>query len=733
MVLHTSPFSSAFLRFLHSLSWGLIFPCFWLFDRLLASFLATTYEKRQHSEDPCYSRALCILISTPFYLALVVATLPFAFLGFLLWAPLQAVRRPYVYSQRGRVDKNRAEQGNAGTPVNDWRASGKSFCFCSANVCLLPDSLARFNNLSDTQGRAKEVGKRISNGASRPQIKIYIDSPTNTSISAVSFTSLVSPQGGGEVPNKVASVAGGVRSMSLTEYKHESNGEAEKEPEESSSSNLQELEQENTPLNEPDSASGVQISISAPVPSNDQEPEDGQTPNDKPKEGDSGSLDSRTASRDSLVKFHISDSNAVNNKLVYRASMIKKASVRKRRHADDCFDHEISAFFPANLDFLCLQEVFDKRAAEKLKNQLHHYFQHVIYDVGCYAWKGCGPFKFLNSGLLLASRYPILDASYRCFPNGRGEDALAAKGALFVKVHVGSTPQDQRIVGYISGTHLHASAADCVVRCEQLDLLVVWQSEFIKSTSRPAGADSPEDMVAFNVICGDLNFDNCSSEDKLEQQHSLFTRYKDPCRVGPGEDKPWVVADCVVRCEQLDLLVVWQSEFIKSTSRPAGADSPEDMVAFNVICGDLNFDNCSSEDKLEQQHSLFTRYKDPCRVGPGEDKPWVVGTLLDSSGLYNEEVSSPENLQKIMENEEGRKEYLVYPTNKNHGSNRKGRKIPLKGSGRRIDYILYTEEGLQPEWKVDIEEFSFITQLAGLTDHLPVSMRLAVSTGEEEP
>ncbi|XP_033898814.2 sphingomyelin phosphodiesterase 3-like [Acipenser ruthenus] len=650
MVLHTSPFSSAFLRFLHSLSWGLIFPCFWLFDRLLASFLATTYEKRQHSEDPCYSRALCILISTPFYLALVVATLPFAFLGFLLWAPLQAVRRPYVYSQRGRVDKNRAEQGNAGTPVNDWRASGKSFCFCSANVCLLPDSLARFNNLSDTQGRAKEVGKRISNGASRPQIKIYIDSPTNTSISAVSFTSLVSPQGGGEVPNKVASVAGGVRSMSLTEYKHESNGEAEKEPEESSSSNLQELEQENTPLNEPDSASGVQISISAPVPSNDQEPEDGQTPNDKPKEGDSGSLDSRTASRDSLVKFHISDSNAVNNKLVYRASMIKKASVRKRRHADDCFDHEISAFFPANLDFLCLQEVFDKRAAEKLKNQLHHYFQHVIYDVGCYAWKGCGPFKFLNSGLLLASRYPILDASYRCFPNGRGEDALAAKGALFVKVHVGSTPQDQRIVGYISGTHLHASAADCVVRCEQLDLLVVWQSEFIKSTSRPAGADSPEDMVAFNVICGDLNFDNCSSEDKLEQQHSLFTRYKDPCRVGPGEDKPW-----------------------------------------------------------------------------------VVGTLLDSSGLYNEEVSSPENLQKIMENEEGRKEYLVYPTNKNHGSNRKGRKIPLKGSGRRIDYILYTEEGLQPEWKVDIEEFSFITQLAGLTDHLPVSMRLAVSTGEEEP
>lgn len=33
----------------------------------------------------------------------------------------------------------------------------------------------------------------------------------------------------------------------------------------------------------------------------------------------------------------------------------------------------------------------------------------------------------------------------------------------------------------------------------------------------------------------------------------------------------------------------------------------------------------------------------------------------------------------------------------------------------------------------EIEDYSFVTQLAGLTDHLSVAMRLAVSTGEEEP
>lgn len=31
------------------------------------------------------------------------------------------------------------------------------------------------------------------------------------------------------------------------------------------------------------------------------------------------------------------------------------------------------------------------------------------------------------------------------------------------------------------------------------------------------------------------------------------------------------------------------------------------------------------EDKLEQQHALFTQYKDPCRLGSGEDKPWALG------------------------------------------------------------------------------------------------------------
>ncbi|XP_049928184.1 sphingomyelin phosphodiesterase 3 [Epinephelus moara] len=723
MVLHTTPYSSACLHFLDGLSWSLVFPCYWLLDRLLASCVATSLEKHQRSQDPCSFLTLCVLISAPLYLLLLLASLPFALLGFIIWAPLQVVRQPYLYTYC-RPDKYQAEQGQAGPGafgVGEWRPQGRSFCFCSANVCLLPDSLARFNNLSDTHRRAREVGKRIRNGASRPQIKIYIDSPTNTSISAASFSSLatgfrrtssldqrpdlthttngpadtetepltecpVHPSGATDCPVHPSAGDQGSSDCPLhpngadatadcplhpagtnssSDCPVHSSGEAPDCPMHSTGAQSGqgyydcpmhgEGTQTKTSPDCPLHTSGVQISISAPEP--DPQEEEAETGNHRPGELAGGDTGSMTASRESLTRYHGGDGGvgiSSNNTLshVPRTSVFKRPG-RKRRHGDETFDHEISAFFPANLDFLALQEVFDHGSTTRLRRQLHRYFPFVLSDVGQYGWKGCcSRFKFLNSGLLLASRYPILDARFESYPNGKGEDALAAKGALFAKVHVGTSHQEQRVVGYITCTHLHAIEGDASVRCEQLDLLLQWGAEFRQSSSQ-----TPE-----------------------------------------GEKE-------------------------------------EELVAFDVILGDLNFDNCSSEDKLEQQHALFTHYKDPCRLGPGEDKPWALGTLLDPSGLYDDEVSSPESLQKVMENEEGRKEYLVFPPSKSQcpASSQKGRKIPLKGNGRRIDYMLYSDEGLQQDWKLEIEEFSFVTQLAGLTDHLSVAMRLAVSTGEEEP
>ena len=56
-------------------------------------------------------------------------------------------------------------------------------------------------------------------------------------------------------------------------------------------------------------------------------------------------------------------------------------------------------------------------------------------------------------------------------------------------------------------------------------------------------------------------------------------------------------------------------------------------------------------------------------------------------------------VSRVLESEEGRREYLAFPTSKSPGAGQKGRKELLKGNGRRIDYMLHGEEGLCPDGK----------------------------------
>ena len=59
---------------------------------------------------------------------------------------------------------------------------------------------------------------------------------------------------------------------------------------------------------------------------------------------------------------------------------------------------------------------------------------------------------------------------------------------------------------------MHSVPGDASVRCEQLDLLLQWGAEFRRASSQPPeGEKVLEDLVAFDVVLGDLNFDNCSS------------------------------------------------------------------------------------------------------------------------------------------------------------------------------------------------------------------------------
>uniref|UniRef100_A0A3B4WWF9 sphingomyelin phosphodiesterase n=1 Tax=Seriola lalandi dorsalis TaxID=1841481 RepID=A0A3B4WWF9_SERLL len=338
MALQESPFPNDFVAGLHAVGWAFIFPCFWFLDCLIAVWKPTTLEQKKQD---CFLFGLKVFFGTIIFFILFLTAAPFALLGFLLWAPLQACRRPFCY--------HRTTPSSPEVEIHrGFELVGKaSFSFATANLCLLPDSLARFNNLGHTQHRATTVGQRIVQGVSRPHIRIFVDSPS--SCGTLSPSSSILP------------------TVNSATY-----GATERQP-----------------------------STESPSP------------------------------------LYNSNENFNQQGRTGHRSAPRALFSQGLRQQDDA-PVEVSSLFPANVDILCLQEVFDKRAAWKLTQALRPLFGHILYDVGVYACQPpctCSSFKFINSGLFLASRFPVLEAQYHCFPSSSGEDALASKGLLSAKVH----------------------------------------------------------------------------------------------------------------------------------------------------------------------------------------------------------------------------------------------------------------------------------------------------------
>lgn len=370
MSLRESPFPNGFAEALHTLGWGLVFPCFWFLDRIIAVCISTSLERHRRREEECYLHPLKVFFGFLLFLVLFLVSTPFALLGFLLWAPLQLSRRPF--SCRHQVATLEMENRNVG-----WEESGKvTFGFVTANLCLLPDGLARFNNLGHSQNRARAIGQSIVQGVSRPHIRILIDSPSSCGTLSPSISLL--PQSGST-------------SYGATE------------------------------------GSQVQPDVAEKVL-------DGEIPK-VPTGGAAVNVESDQMNQQQPAMFNC---NQNSNQQGSRGRRNPPRALRTLGKAGDT-PLEVSTLFPANVDIVCLEEVFDKRAAAKLADALGSVFSHILYDVGVYACQPCGScssFKFFNSGLFLASRFPVLEAQYHCFPNGRGEDALASKGLLCVKVHL---------------------------------------------------------------------------------------------------------------------------------------------------------------------------------------------------------------------------------------------------------------------------------------------------------
>uniref|UniRef100_A0A8C6FS64 sphingomyelin phosphodiesterase n=1 Tax=Moschus moschiferus TaxID=68415 RepID=A0A8C6FS64_MOSMO len=456
--LRPSPFPHPVLHALHRLTRALLFPAYWALDQLLGCWAPAESRSEQSWLRTAAGAGAALL--------LLLVALPLTLPALLLWLLLQAWRRPYCYQPPPRC----------WAPPAPWcpcTEPARSFGFFSANLCLLPDGLARFNNLPHTQRRAAAVGAVLLAGLRR------------------------SPCGATDCGSPVQAMRCGVLTDTM----------------------------------------------------------------------------------------------------------------------------------PESLDFVCLQEAFDLRAERRLVSLLASNLGPVLYDVGTFGLQPGLHLKLLGSGLLLASRYPLLRAAFQSFPHARGEDALASKGLLSVKAHLGIL-DGGRVVGFLHCTHLHAPSEDGLLRCKQLTVLLDWAEQF-EAESRQSN-----EAVAFSVLLGDLNFDNCSLDHQQEQEHQFFSCFRDPCRLGTRREQPWT---------------------------PTGTTRSGRRAALTV-------------------------------------------------------VTRP--LLRALEQKKGRRRYLAGPP--------QGGPPAESWRGRRLDYITYRSAPgglLSPE----VEQVTFSTALAGLTDHLAVGLRLRVS------
>jgi sphingomyelin phosphodiesterase 3 len=134
---------------------ALIWPCQAALSGLVSLYLTTTVE-RNEPLTLLFRR----LTLGPIYAVTFLATLPLALAAIVIRCVLSLARKPYQYSvchkEHTAAEEDLLEKTLSGPGL-------KEHCFgiATANVCLLPEFLARINNLSHAGKRARSIGERI--------------------------------------------------------------------------------------------------------------------------------------------------------------------------------------------------------------------------------------------------------------------------------------------------------------------------------------------------------------------------------------------------------------------------------------------------------------------------------------------------------------------------------------------------------------------------------------------
>jgi len=133
-----------------------------------------------------------------------------------------------------------------------------------------------------------------------------------------------------------------------------------------------------------------------------------------------------------------------------------------------------------SIDIVCFQEMFDKKANKRMKEELSKQFPYVVGPAN----EAKSIFR-LNSGVIFFSRYPIREIESVAFSDCQEEDCVAKKGALLIEAEV-----DGKKIQLV-GTHMNAAGGEAV-KVKQLEQI----RNLIEKHSK---SGIPQ------LICGDFN------------------------------------------------------------------------------------------------------------------------------------------------------------------------------------------------------------------------------------
>jgi endonuclease/exonuclease/phosphatase family metal-dependent hydrolase len=243
--------------------------------------------------------------------------------------------------------------------------------------------------------------------------------------------------------------------------------------------------------------------------------------------------------------------------------------------------YRIVQALPKDCDIILFQEAFCKRTRKVLFHEMNkHGYIHQSPVVG---HGGCRP---VNGGVVLVSRYPIIDAEIKTFGNVcAGDDSLANKGVLYVQIE-----KDNWNV-HIFGTHTQAWEYSKAkqARMKQLEIIADFIEEKRLSMNEPV------------IVAGDMNIDKYDVE-----QHQQMLR--------------------VLKCEEATYMALDQTKY--------SADAKRNKLASS---GPSSSGSCELLDYI-----LYSKVN----LQPESAKTWII-PLKDDSGWNRSRSGTNERIHDL--------------------------------------------------------------------------------------